>query len=160
MPSQNGLTWSNQVKRPTWGHGGFGEKGIGLTGRITGKPDIRKGVQIVNKSGVSRIQPGFYVHRHKIHKHPPGFGKEGPNEARMLCEKITPLLVGEEHQPGVKQRFKSKPYFTHDNYFSGGLIMNYLEKKNGFIAVMTCRQDRLPSNIPPQYFHKLKTDSK
>ena len=25
---------------------------------------------------------------------------------------------------------------------------------------MTCRRDHLPSNIPPQYFHKLNTDSK
>ena len=27
----------------TWRHGGFGEKGSGLTGRITGKPGMSKG---------------------------------------------------------------------------------------------------------------------
>ena len=37
--------------------------------------------------------------------------------------------------------------------------MNYLGE-NGFSDVMTCRWDCLPPNIPPQYFHKLKTDSK
>ena len=67
----------------------------------------------------------------------------------MLFEKITPLIVGEEQKPGAKQIFISKPHFTYDNYFSGDFIINYL-KKNGLSVVMTCRQDRLPSNIPPR----------
>ena len=37
--------------------------------------------------------------------------------------------------------------------------MNYLGE-NGFSAVMTCLQDCLPSKIPTQYFHKLKSDYK
>ena len=37
--------------------------------------------------------------------------------------------------------------------------MKYLGE-NGFGDVMTCRRYHLPSNIPPQYFHKLKADSK
>ena len=32
--------------------------------------------------------------------------------------------------------------------------------KNGFGDVITCRRYYLPSNIPPQYFHKIKTDYK
>ena len=67
-------------------HGGFGEKGSGLTGRITGKPGISKGDQIMITSDVSIIRPRVYVCRHKIHKRPPGVGKEGTNEASMLCE--------------------------------------------------------------------------
>ena len=37
--------------------------------------------------------------------------------------------------------------------------MNYLGE-NGFGAVMNCLWDSLESNSPPQYFHKLKTDSR
>ena len=77
----------------------------------------------------------------------------------MLCENITPLIVGEDQQPGVKQIFKSKPRFAYDKYFSGDSIMNYLDE-NRSVAVMTCRQDCIPSNITRQYFHKLETDSK
>ena len=80
----------------TWVHGGFGEKGSGLTGRITGKPGISKGGQIVITSDVSRIRPLVYVHRHNFHKLPPGFGKEGLNKYRMLYEKITLLILVEE----------------------------------------------------------------
>ena len=134
-------------------------KRSGLTGRITGKPGISKGSQILITIDVSRILSQFYVHCHKIHKRPPGFVTEGQNEARMLCENITLLIVGEEQQPGVNQIFKSKPHFTFDNYFSGDLIMNYLGN-NGYGDVMTCLWDCLTSNIPPQYFYKLKTDSK
>ena len=110
-------------------------------------------------SDVSKIKPQVYVHCHNIHKLPPGFGEEGINEARMLCENITLLIVGEEQQPGVNQIFKSNPHFTFDIYFSGDLIMNYLGNY-GYGDVMTCLWDCLTSNIPPQYFHKLKTDSK
>ena len=67
-------------------HGGFGEKGSGLTGRITGKPGISKGDQIMITSDVSIIRPRVYVCRHNIHKRPQGVGKEGTNEASMLCE--------------------------------------------------------------------------
>ena len=119
--------WSDLGKsadNTTWVHSGFGGKGSFLTGRITGKPGTSKGGQILITSGVIIIRPRVYVHRHKVHKRPTGFGKKGPNEARMLHEKITLLIVGEEQQPGAKQIFKSNPYFTYDNYFSGDTIMN------------------------------------
>ena len=77
-----------------WGHGGFGEKVSGLTGHITGKPGISKGGQIAITGAVSRIRPRVYVHCQNVHKRPSGFGKDVPNEARMLCENITPLIVG------------------------------------------------------------------
>ena len=110
----------------TWGHGGFGEKVSGLTGRITVKPGISKGGQIMITSDVGRIRPRFYIHCHKIHKRPPGFGKEETTEDMMLCEKIMPLIVGEEHETGVYLIFNLKPHFTYDKYFSGDSIMNYL----------------------------------
>ena len=37
--------------------------------------------------------------------------------------------------------------------------MNYLGE-NELSAVRNCLWYHLPSNIPPQYFHKIKTDSK
>jgi hypothetical protein len=50
----------------TWGHGGYGEAGSGLAGRIMGKPGITRGGQIVIISDVSRCRPRAYVHRHKL----------------------------------------------------------------------------------------------
>jgi hypothetical protein len=46
----------------TWGHGGYGEAGSGLAGRILGKPGITQGGQIVVISDVSGCQPRAYVH--------------------------------------------------------------------------------------------------
>jgi hypothetical protein len=54
----------------TWGHGGYGEAGSGLAGRIMGKPGITRGGQIVIISDVSRCRPRAYVHRHKLHERP------------------------------------------------------------------------------------------
>ena len=45
---------------------------------------------------VSIIRPRVYVNCHRIHKLPPRFGKEVPNEDRMFFEKITPLIVGDK----------------------------------------------------------------
>ena len=112
--------------KTTWAHGGFGEKWIGLTCSITVKPGISKGGQIVITSYVSIFLPRFHVHRHKIHKSPPWFWKEVPNESRMLCERITQKKLGEEQQPGVKHIFNLKPHFTYHDYFSRDSIMNYL----------------------------------
>ena len=75
---------------------------------------MSKGGQILITIDVSIIRPRVYVHCHNIHKRPPGFGKEGQNESRMLCEKIMPLILGEGQQPGVKQIFKSNTHFTYD----------------------------------------------
>ena len=142
-----------------WGQGGFDEKLIEIKVSIKVKTGINKCVQILITSDVSKILTRVYVHCHNVHKRPPGFGKEGTNEARKLCENITPLIIGEYQKPGVKQAFQLNSQFTYDNYFSGDSIMKDFGK-NGFGAVMNCRRDLLPSNIPPQYFHKLKNDYK
>ena len=52
------IKWADMEKSgydTTWLNGGFGEKGIGLTGRITINPGISKGGQILITSDVSRI---------------------------------------------------------------------------------------------------------
>jgi hypothetical protein len=46
----------------TWGHGGFGEAGTGIIGRVGDKPGKTKGGQIVLCSDVHRIRPRGYMH--------------------------------------------------------------------------------------------------
>ena len=64
----------------TWGHGGYGEAGSGLCGRITGKPGITKGGQIVILSDVGSVRPHAYMHHHKLHEKPTGWTAMGPIE--------------------------------------------------------------------------------
>jgi hypothetical protein len=142
----------------TWGHGGFGEAGSGLVGRIMGKPGISKGGQIVMISDVNRIRPRAYVHRHKLHTKPPGWTTQGPSEVRKIMEMITPMVVGEETSGGQRQIYRRKPHGTWDNFFSGEVIMKWLGE-NGFGTTMTCRRDRLPRDIPAENLHKKKTSS-
>ena len=141
----------------TWGHGGFGEAGSGLTGRIQGKPGVSKGGQTVIVSDVHRIRPRAYIHRHKLYTKPAGWTAMGPYEVRLIMEKITPMVQGEESVPGVKKIYPTKPHSTWDNYFSGDGIMGWMGE-NGFGATMTCRRDRLPKDIKGEYLHKKKTD--
>ena len=141
----------------TWGHGGFGEAGSGLVGRIVGKPGVSKGGQLVLVSDVSCCHPRAYVHRHKLHFRPDGY-VEGPNEVRLLTENIIPQVRGETAASELRQIYVQKPHCTWDNYFSGDVIMNHLGE-NGFGATMTCRRDGLPSDIPEIYLHKKKTDA-
>jgi hypothetical protein len=142
----------------TWGHGGFGEAGSGLVGRIMGKPGISKGGQIVMISDVNRIRPRAYVHRHKLHTKAPGWTTQGPFEVRMIMEMITPMIEGQEPLLGQRQIYREKPHSTWDNYFSGDKIFSWLGE-NGFGSTMTCRRDRLPKEIPAENLHKKKTSS-
>jgi hypothetical protein len=142
----------------TWGHGGFGEAGSGLVGRIMGKPGISKGGQIVMISDVNRIRPRAYVHRHKLHTKPPGWTTQGPSEVRKIMEMITPMVEGQEPLLGQRQIYRQKPHSTWDNFFSGDKIFGWLGE-NGFGSTMTCRRDRLPKDIPAENLHKKKTSS-
>ena len=57
----NAITkWANLDQlgeETTWGNGGFGERGSGITGCITRKPGISKGVQIFITSDVGIFRP-------------------------------------------------------------------------------------------------------
>jgi hypothetical protein len=140
----------------TWPHGGFGEAGSGLMGRIMGKPGVTKGGQIVVISDVHRMRPRAYIHRHKLHTKPTGWTAAGPLEVKMMMEKILPMVQGEENPEKLKQIFRVRPHTTWDNYFSGCKILNWLGER-GFGATMTCRRDRLPSAVPSHHLHKKKT---
>jgi len=140
----------------TWGHGGYGEAGSGLVGRILGKPGVTKGGQIVLVSDVHRIRPRAFLHRHKLHVKPPGWTAMGPLEARRIMEQLGSMTLGEPPRR-TRQVFREKPHTTWDNYFSGDKISDWAGQ-NGFGATMTCRRDRLPIR-GDEVLHKKKTDS-
>ena len=140
----------------TWGHEGFAETGTGISSRILGKPGITKGGQTVIVSDIHRIRPRAYVHHHKLHEKEPGWTTEGPNEVKMIMAQILPMVVGQVEVPGTRQIFQEKPHSTWDNYFSGCKIFDWMGEK-GFAATMTCRRDRFPKIIAPEYLHKKKT---
>jgi hypothetical protein len=142
----------------TWGHGGFGEAGSGLIGRILNKPGVTKGGQIVMISDVHRIRPRAYMHRHKLHVKPPGWTQQGPYEVKSLLETLNGLVQGEPAADGRRQIFKKKPHSTWDNFFSGDQICDHAGA-NGFGMTMTCRRDRLPNGIPAENMCKKKTSN-
>ena len=142
----------------TWGHGGYGESGTGLVGRIMGKPGISKVRHILITSDVNRNLVREYTHRNKMHKRREGF-VEGPNEVVINANEILPLVKGHPlSEGGHRQIFSEPPHTTWDNYFSGGNIMRFLGER-GLPATVTCGRDRLPKYIPSMYLHKKKTDS-
>ena len=76
-------------------------------------------------------------------------------------EKLLPKIAGygkvKVRRKGRERKiFKAFPHSTWDNFFSGDRVMDWLGSK-GFGATMTCRQDRLPSDVPGHYLHKKKT---
>jgi len=132
---------------------GFGEPGTRLLYYVRGKPNITKGMQTVIVSDVDWIRPRAYLHRHK--KHPKLFTQQGPNEVRLLWEsQLLPLC---QHDNTIMGRaiFNQKPPIAWDNFFSGDDIMEYAASQ-GFGLTMTCRRDRLPKDVPREYFHNKK----
>jgi hypothetical protein len=142
----------------TWGHGGFGEAGSGIIGRILNKPGVTKGGQIVMISDVHRIRPRAYMHRHKLHAKPQGWTQQGPFEVKSLLETLNGLVEGEPPDGGRRQIFKKKPHSTWDNFFSGDKICDHVGE-NGFGVTMTCRRDRLPNGVPADNLCKKKTSN-
>ena len=135
------------------GHQGFGEPGTHLVYNVKGKPNITKGMQTVMLSDVDWLRPRAYLHRHN--QHPQLFSAQGCNEVRLLWEtQILPLC---QHDNPIIGRalFNTKPHMTWDNFFSGDDIMEYAAEQ-GFGLTMTCRRDRLPKNVPREYFHHKK----
>ena len=131
---------------------GWGEALTGLIGLVMGKPNITRGGQTCLLSDVHRIRPRSYVHRHKLH--PKHYNQAGPNEVRLVWEKLQPLFAPNAYR--TRGIFREKPHFTCDNFFSGDEIMEYAATE-GFGLTMTCRRDRLPKGIPKKYLCKEKT---
>ena len=141
----------------TYAFGGYGEKGSGLINSNMNKPNVPSGGQIVIITDVERFRPRAYLHRHKFQEKMDEAGwPQGPNEVRLILNKLKPMIKNNSRMGGEKQIYRSEPHGTWDNYFSGDNIMDYAGKK-GFGLTMTCRRDRLPKDIPSEYLHKKKT---
>ena len=111
-----------------------------------------------------RRYPRAYVHRHKCHTRPEGFGQEGPSELYMLLEEVNHLVKGvksdEEStfivttpsQKEVKYRrnkiYTEHPHATADNHFSGEHVLDHAGRK-GYGLTMTNRRDRCPDGLKP-----------
>ena len=145
----------------TWGHGGYGEAGSGLVGRIMGKPGVSKGGQIVMISDVNWMRPRAYMHWNKVHENPTGWTEAVPLELLWVMEGVRKMVIEKEDavQGETRKVFMEKPHTTQDNYFSGDLVMDLLGN-NGSGATMECRSEILPSGVPNQYLHKKKTETK
>ena len=72
-----------------------------------------------------------------------GFTQKGPNEVRMIVDKLEPMVRGKDVVDGVKQIFDKGPCMCWDNYFSGDVIFDYVGRK-GMGMISTVRRDRLP----------------
>ena len=131
----------------SFGFNGWGEAGAGLVNLIANKPGITRGAQIVLSIDVGRLRPRAYVHRHK--KHHEYYKQRGPNEVRLIHEKLKKLqlILHTDHL-----------HITADNFFSGDSIFAYAAAE-GFGLTTTVRRDRLPKDIPAKYVMKEKTDS-
>ncbi len=152
----------NQVlDESTWGHGGFGEAGSGITTRLMNKK-VSKGGQVVFMMDRFRMRIRAYMHRHKLYKkiykgERDRWGKNGTFELFYLSTSLLKMVQGVTSDD--KKIFEEKPCITADNYFQDDSIMNWLGEQ-GLGGIMTSARDRLPSDIPSQYLHKQKTDAK
>ena len=119
-----------------------------------GNSGVLKEGKIVMVSDVNQMRPRAYLRRHKLHEKPTGWTASGPLEVRRIMEKVSRMVMyGEDTEDGsTKKLFRAKPHTTWDNYFSGGLLMDWL-RQNGFRATMTFRRDRLPSGVPNHFLH-------
>ena len=140
----------------TFAHMGYGEANTGLLRRLGQmKPGVTRGMQTVMVFDVGRIRPRAYVHRHKCHPNPNHL-PQGCNELMMCLNKLNKMVIGNDGNN--KKIFKQKPHITWDNFFSGDTILDWIGRQ-GFGTTMTCRRDRLPSDIKGMYLHKKKTDT-
>ena len=97
----------------------FGFGGCGpIIFRITGKPGISKGGQIVLLVDVDRKRVRAYVHRHRLHDKPEGWGAMGEFEVKMLVDKLEEqglvdpqhiVLVGDSDEDGDYQDDTDNP---------------------------------------------------
>ena len=122
----------------TFSHMGHRESNTGLLKKLgQTKPGITRGMQTVMLFDVGRNRPRAYLHCHKLHHNPLKMAS-GPNECRIFLEKISGMV---ESAPGNKKKiFREKPHTVWDNYFSGGVIYDWIGK-NGFSCTTTCCRD-------------------
>lgn len=117
--------------------------------------------------------PRAYIHRHKLHTRPAGFGAEGPAEMHYLLSRIEEMIQsasieqqhvvnfysasGTQKSLPVKKIYPSNPHGTADNHFSGDVVLDFAGRK-GFGLTLTTHRDRFPKGTK-DYFHYEKVDA-
>ena len=141
----------------TYPHEGYGPPESGLVQGINGKPGVSHGGQIVIVSDVHRIRPRAYVHRHKCH--PKTFSAQGPNEVKLMLDRLDPLIINASNvNSSGRGIFSGYPHITWDNFFSGEDITAHVGKR-GYGMTSTLRRDRVPADIPNKYVNTKKTQA-
>ena len=147
--------------KTTMAHQGPGEAECDLWRRVSKKPGVTKGSQIVLLCDVHTGRPRTYVHRcNQMHREP-GFTQQGPAEVANLILKILPMVKQQQTSKRSdgrtrRQLFSVKPAITCDNFFSGDQTMDFCGRME-FGLLTTVRRSRLPRHIPVQHLHKEST---
>ena len=69
-----------------------GESLSGVTDRVKNKPGVTKIGQTVLIGNVNRYRPYAYMHRHKLHRNPPGLTVMGNIEVNNIMEGLNPII--------------------------------------------------------------------
>lgn len=117
--------------------------------------------------------PRAYIHRHKLHQRPDGFGQEGPAEMHFLLSAIEQMITtvkpdeefftkyrtpqGTIKNYPINRIYPTHPHGTGDNHFSGDHVLNFAGLK-GFGLTLTQRKDRFPTGLK-QYCHHEKSEA-
>ena len=166
------------IDETTWGHGGYGEPGSGITGRLRGKK-VPKGGQTVLISDAHRFRPHAYIHRHKLHVKQDGMTRGGCVELHNLLTQYKDMIITPSSQPTnhpsatsssiisstssstnnkkeIKKIFKTHPTVIADNYFTDDKMQNWIGE-NKFGCIATTARNFLPKDIPKVHLHHLKS---
>ena len=73
----------------------YSETGVGVNGRVKNKPGGTKRGQTVLIGNLNSARPCAYMHRHELHRKPPGWMVIGNIEVKNLTEDIKPMIRGE-----------------------------------------------------------------
>ena len=117
---------------------------------------------------VGRRYPRCYIHRHKQHTRPTGFGQEGPHEMHYILHELNSKVQGRSADSSTfevidpwgstssyvnKAIYKEYPHITADNHFSGNHVLD-LAGGLGFGLTLTTRRDRFPTGLKPYFHHE------
>ena len=73
----------------------YGETGVGVNGRVKNKPGETKIGRTILIGNVNSARLCAYMHRHKLHRKPPGWMVMDNIEVNNILEDIKPMIKGE-----------------------------------------------------------------
>ena len=76
----------------SWNTTSYGEAGSVLTQKVNNKPVVTKGVQPVLLRDVNYTRPCVYMHIHRLHRKPSGWGSMGKIQVKNLMEDLKPMI--------------------------------------------------------------------